>query len=85
MRKFLRLTSGEGKIKSVIKEQRAWLKTRSKCGDTACLKKIYSERVTELVSRGTIKKLAHKISSVSLSSVVLAAQALASLGQSKGY
>ena len=44
------------KEKEVIKEQRAWLKTRNKCGDTACLKKIYSERVAELVSRGTIKK-----------------------------
>jgi uncharacterized protein len=44
------------KEKEVVKEQRAWLKIRNKCGDTACLKKIYSERVAELVSRGAIGK-----------------------------
>ena len=44
------------KEKAVVKEQRAWLKKRNKCGDAACLKKIYSERVAELVSRGAKRK-----------------------------
>ncbi|WP_445780276.1 lysozyme inhibitor LprI family protein [Shewanella sp.] len=44
------------KEKQVVKEQRAWLKIRNKCADSACLKKIYSERVAELVSRGALGK-----------------------------
>jgi uncharacterized protein len=42
--------------KEIVKEQRAWLKIRNKCADTACLKKTYSERVAYLVSRSKVKE-----------------------------
>ena len=48
------------KEKEVVKEQRAWLKIRNKCADSACLKRIYSERIAELVSRGALKEAEEK-------------------------
>jgi uncharacterized protein len=51
------------KEKEVVKEQRAWLRIRNKCADSACLKKTYSERVAELVSRGALREAEAKAAS----------------------
>jgi uncharacterized protein YecT (DUF1311 family) len=43
------------KSSSLIREQRAWLKTvRDACGDAECLRRVYQARVSELQERATL-------------------------------
>lgn len=43
----LRTQSDETARRLLIKDQRAWLKTRNRCGDTACLQQTYETRIAK--------------------------------------